>query len=198
MNFFGKPTLKEELTEDFNGLSPDIIMGPDWFCYRSDRPEISAQRIKKAIDLNMEFIGYENFVPTIRGNYCQETKRFVEPFKKLGKNWFVFTGREYLVNRGDRKRSELAIASITSTLAREEKIKLIVTGCSSPRQQEKLKYVAGFAGLSWLIRSREKVTQGKKLLHFPTQLFLQRPDLLSLISKTNFGKKKRRTKTSNS
>ena len=192
VNYFNKSSWFEELKSDLNGFSADMVMGPDWFSYREDSPELRNRNIKKAIDLNLMFTYQENIIPTIRGNYSQEIKRFIKPFKEIGKNLFVFTGREYLINLGDRKRSEFELLSLTSNIVRNEKVKLIVTGCSSPRQQENLPDVFGFSGLGWLINAKRRMLiSGKTYRWLSSPIFsCADPDCCNSMNKSELAQSK--------
>jgi hypothetical protein len=150
--FYDKHNWIEEFKSDVRDFDVNMAMGPDWFSYKGGPKD----NIQKAIELNMNFLDLEIIVPTIRGTNFQEVKSFIEPFKALGRTLFVFTGREYLVNLADRKRAQFEFFSLTSKMTRIEKIKLIVTGCNSPKLQESLPAVLGFAGLGWLIQSRQR------------------------------------------
>lgn len=132
----------------------DMAMGPDWYVYCDQPPDERRKHLKKALDLNEKCVELENVAPNVHGTNFREMTEFIELFKAQGKSIFVIPGREYLINLDDRKKSQREFSSLTSTIAREERIKIIITGCSSPKLQENLPDVSGFAGLGWLIQAR--------------------------------------------
>jgi hypothetical protein len=146
----GIDVFKSDVT-DFN---VDRAMDPDWFIY-CDQPRSEREKNSNiALQLNEQCISLENVVPNIHGTDFQEIRNFVEHFKKQGKLEFVIPGREYLINLDDRRRSQREFSFLTSTIAKEERISIITTGCSSPKLQESLPAVSGFVGLGWLIQAR--------------------------------------------
>jgi hypothetical protein len=146
----------EQFRADVKDFDADMVMGPDWFVYEDQLPEDRRKNIAKAIELNKECIDLENVVPNIHGTNFQEIRSFIESFKEHGKRLFVMAGRGRLINLGNRKKSQNRFSSLTSTIVTYEKIRLIVTGCNSPKLQENLPAVSAFAGLGWLIQARNR------------------------------------------
>jgi hypothetical protein len=143
----------EKLKSDISDLSPDMVMGPDWYVY-DDMPEFErTKNIMKAIDLNQKLIDFDVMAPNIHGTNPTEIRRFIEPFKAQGKRNFIMPGREYLINRGDRKRCQELFSALTSITARTENVDLIVTGCGSPKLQQSLPDVKGFVGIGWMVQA---------------------------------------------
>lgn len=156
IRFYAEPNSLDELRSDILDFDVDLAMGPDWFSYKDDPPKKRKENLEKAIELNMRFLDLENVVPTIRGTNFQEVSNFIQRFKTLGRQLFVLTGREYLVNRGDRKKAQTEISSLTSAIVDSERIRIILTGCNSPKLMTALPVVSGFSGLGWLIQSKKR------------------------------------------
>jgi hypothetical protein len=190
IRFYGQNSCFEELKSDIINFDVNMAMGPHWFVYKKDPPERRKKDIKKAFELNMSFSDLENVLPTIHGTKFQEIRRFVEPFKAQGKKLFVLPGREYLINLEDREKAQREFSFLTSTTARAEKIDLIVTGCNSPKLQESLPAVLGFAGLGWLIQSKQRrLIMGKKYVSiFDPRFFCNDSDCCALIHKKDLTK----------
>ena len=184
-DFFGHLNWLEEFRSDIIDFDVDIVMGPDWFSYKEDSLAQRRANIERATSLNMGLLDLENVVPTIRGTSVQEFRAFIEPFKAQGKTLFVLTGREYLINLGDRKKAQLEFSSSTSVIVQSEKIRLLVTGCNSPKLMEMLPTVSAFSGLGWLIQSRQRrLIMGKTYLSiFNPKFFCHDSNCCAAMSK---------------
>lgn len=154
--FYDEQNGIDQFISDVTDFDVDIAMGPDWFVYEDQPSNERRKNIAKAIELNEKCIDLENFVPNIHGTTFQEIETFIKPFKQQGKTLFVMAGRGRLINLGNRKRSQKSFSFLTSTIIRCEDIRLIVTGCSSPKLQEDMPGVSGFVGLGWLIQARNR------------------------------------------
>jgi hypothetical protein len=185
INFFGHPNWLKEFRSDIMDFNVDMAMGPDWFSYKEDSFKQRKANIKKAIELNMGLLDLENVAPPIRGTSLEEFRSFVAPFKAQGKTFFIFAGREYLINLGDRKKAQLEFSSLTSVITQLEKVRLVVTGCNSPKLMETLPTVSGFSGLGWLIQSRQRrLIMGKTYLNiFDPKFFCNDNGCCAAISK---------------
>ncbi len=173
IRFYDEPYSLETLKSEISNFDVDMAMGPDWYSYQDDPQEKRKENLERAIELNMSFVDLENVVPTIRGTNFQEVRSFVQPFKSRGKRLFVLTGREYLINRGNRKKAQTELSSLTSAIKESEKIRLIVTGCNSPKLMATLSAVSGFSGLGWLIQSKKRrLIMGKTYLNVSDPRFL--------------------------
>jgi hypothetical protein len=146
----------DQFRSDVIDFDIDAAMGPDWFVYEDQPPNERRKSIEKAIEFNERCIDLENVIPNIHGTTFQEIETFVKPFKEQGKTLFVMAGRGRLINLGNRKESQRSFSSLTSTITRCENIRLIITGCSSPKLQEGMPDVSGFVGLGWLIQARNR------------------------------------------
>jgi hypothetical protein len=184
IRFYDKSNGIEKFKSDTRSFGIDLLMGPDWFSYKNDPLAVRKEVIRKSVALTLGCLELENLVPTIRGTNFQEMASFVDYFKAQGKNLFVFTGREFLINLADRKRAQQEVFLLTATLARSEGIKLILTGCSSPRLQERLFAVWGFAGQGWLIQSMQRrLIKGKTYLNiFDPKFSCDDPSCCGLIT----------------
>jgi hypothetical protein len=156
VRFYDESNGLEKFRSDMLSFGVDLTMGPDWFSYKDDPLSLRQKVVRKSIKLNMDCLDLENLAPTIRGTNFQEMAGFISHFRVQGKKVFVFPGREYLINLADRKRAQREAFSLTATLTRAEGIKLILTGCSSPKLQQRLFAVWGFAGQGWLIQSMQR------------------------------------------
>ncbi len=152
--FYSDPSGIEQFRSDIQDFNVDMVMGPDFYAYEDQTPNERKKSIAKALELNERCIDLENVVPNIHGTNFQEIRKFIEPFKMRGRTVFIMPGREYLINLTDRKRSQREFSSLTSTITRSEKIKMIVTGCSSPMLQSNLPDVSGFVGMGWWIQAK--------------------------------------------
>jgi len=162
----------EEYRSDVQTLGVDLAMGPDWFTYEDQSLETRERCLQKSIDLNQKCIDIETVLPNIHGTNFQEMQRFIETFKEQGKLEFVMPGREYLINRGHRTRDQKKLAALTSSITRLEEVKLIVTGCSSPKLMFEMPDVAAFCGFGWVIQSRyRRLIYNKTYLHILNPLF---------------------------
>jgi hypothetical protein len=154
VKYYNQPNAIERLKKDIVNFGVDLVMGPDWFVYEDQPLSVRRKNLAKAISLNQQCVDVENIAPNIHGTNLAEATSFIEPFKKQGKQLYVMAGRGRLINFGERKKSQRNFAFLTSAINSNEKVKLIVTGCSSPKLQEMLTAVTGFASLGWLIQSR--------------------------------------------
>lgn len=154
--FYNNQNGIEKFKSDVTNFNVDIAMGPDWYAYDDDPSHMREASIKKAFELNEKCIDMENVLPDIHGTNFQEAIKFIKPFKEQGKELFVIAGRGRLINLGRRGNSQINFAGLTSAITKYEGIKLIVTGCSSPKLQYMMPDVLGFAGLGWLIQARNR------------------------------------------
>lgn len=165
IHFYEELNGLEKFKSDIRSFDVNLAMGPDWFSYKDDPPEVRKETIAKAIELTTGCLEIENIVPAIRGTNFEEMTSFIEHFKAQGKNLFVFTGREYLINLYDRKKAQQEAFFLTASLVRALGIKLILTGCSSPKLQEKLFAVWGFVGQGWFIQAMQRrLIKGKTFM----------------------------------
>ena len=164
----GIETFKSDVTK----LGVNLVMGPDWFSYKEDSLSVRKEVIRKAIELNTACLGIDNLVPTIRGTNFSEMAEFIKYFKAKGVNAFVFAGREYLINLGDRKRAQQEAFLLTQILVKTLGIKLLFTGCSSPRLYRELTSVSGFASQGWLIEAKQRrLLKGKTYMRISNDKF---------------------------
>jgi hypothetical protein len=179
-----------QFRSDITDFDVDMAMGPDWFVYEDSPPYERNKNIARAMELNESCIDLENVIPNVHGTNLQEVKCFIEPFKQRGKRLFIMAGRGRLINFGNRKKSQRNFSSLTSTVVECEKIQLIVTGCNSPKQQENLPHVSGFAGLGWLIQARNRrLIMGKTYRRISDEdFFCNDSDCCSSLSKEELAK----------
>lgn len=187
IQFFNKSNGLEKFRSDVQSFGVNLTMGPDWFSYKDDPLDLRKEEVMKSIELTNGCLELENLAPTIRGTNFEEMVSFVEHFKAQGNKVFVFAGREYLINLADRKRAQREAFFLTATLARVEGINLILTGCSSPKLQEKLFAVWGFAGQGWLIQSMQRrLIKGKTYLNiFNPKFSCDNPNCCGLVDINN-------------
>jgi hypothetical protein len=187
IKFYNKENGLETFKSDVKKLNVELVMGPDWFSYKEDPLSVRNEVIRKSIELNAGCLSIENLAPTIRGTNFQEMAMFIDAFKRQGVKTFVFTGREYLINLADRKRSQQEVFLLTASLARAKNIKLILTGCSSPRLYEKLSAVWGFASQGWLIEAMQRrLLKGKSYMFISnSNFFCNDSDCCASLSKSD-------------
>jgi hypothetical protein len=154
--FYNRQNGIDQFRSDVINFDVDMAMGPDWFVYEDQPPNERKKNIRRSIELNEKCVDLENVIPNIHGTTFQETKAFIKTFKGQGKTLFVMAGRGRLINLGNRKRSQRSFSSLTSTIVRCEEIRLIITGCSSPKLHNDMPDVSGFVGLGWLIQARNR------------------------------------------
>ncbi len=145
---------------DFGTVS---FMGPDLWNYRDISSAENEKMIRTSLEFHLQCTDLDNLIPNIPGNYLKEKLDFVGKLKALGFDTFIQPGREYLINSAGRKKDEMTLASLISRLKAEEKIKVLVKGCSSPRQQKLLYDADGFIGLGYYVNAmnRALIQDGK-------------------------------------
>jgi hypothetical protein len=156
IRFYDDPNWMKKFRSDVRSFAVDLTMGPDLFSYKDDPLTLRKKLVEKSIALTAECLDIQNLAPAIRGTNFEEMAYFINHFKTKGKDLFVFAGREYLINLADRKKAQQEAFTLTANLVRTLDIKMIMTGCSSPRLMEKLFAVWGFAGQGWLIQSNQR------------------------------------------
>jgi hypothetical protein len=172
VKFYDKENGLETFKSDVKKLKANLVMGPDWFSYKEDPLSTRKEVIRKSIELNSACLGIDNLVPTIRGTNFSEMSDFVKYFKDRGVRIFVFAGREYLINIGDRKRTQQEAFLLTQSLVKSLGIRLLFTGCSSPRLYRKLQSVSGFASQGWLIQAKQRrLLNGNAYVHISNRAF---------------------------
>jgi hypothetical protein len=172
VKFYDNEKGLETFKSDMKKLKANLVMGPDWFSYKEDPLFARKEVVTKAIELNSACLSIDNLVPTIRGTNFSEMSDFVRYFKDRGVKVFVFAGREYLINLGDRKRAQQEAFLLTQLLVKKFGIRLLLTGCSSPLLHRKLQSVSGFAGQGWLIQAKQRrLLKGNTYVHISNKAF---------------------------
>jgi hypothetical protein len=147
-------------------LGADLIMGLDWFAYQDDTLSERKKSIERGIELTKNCLDVPNLIPTIQGTNFKEVTDFIQVFKKHGNTRFVLPIRGQMLNFGCRKKSQNTAALLTSTVVRQENIKLFVTGCNSPGLMQRMPSVYGFIGQGYLIQAKQRrLIMGKR--YFP-------------------------------
>lgn len=166
----------EEFKKDVENFSPDAFMSPDLWAYDEDGEEKNYKMVNWAIELANSCNDIEGMIPNIHGVSFSHQNLFVEHFKEMGYRTFIRPGREYLINTKNRKRDELRLSSFVDYLTKKHGIKIIVTGCSSPRQHKIVNEAIGFAGLGYYINAmkRRLLVNGKSMYVFDKKFRCER------------------------
>jgi hypothetical protein len=143
--------------QDIKDFEPDFFMGPDFWNYREMNNDENEEMVNVSTTFNLQCSDLDGLIPNIPGITLKQKMDFVDIFKAQGFDTFIQPGRESLINLAGRKKDEQILAYQVFGLKKLKKIKILITGCSSPRQQKLLYGANGFFGLGYLIDAMIRV-----------------------------------------
>lgn len=154
--FYVKNNGLNRFKEDVINFQPDYVMGPDWFLYWSFSPLKRREELVYSQNLNLECIDLKGFIPNLQGLSLSEISFFIEPFIQLGFHDYIVSGRERLINYGERKNTQQQFFSLIHQLSKKNNIDLMVTGCNSLSLMKKMFMVKSCFGFGWAIQAKQR------------------------------------------